>query len=75
MRQHYSLPEQEKIVGATFESFIRLCDGNKAIAALYFGQAYWNAKGIAKYNRAYDEKIHRLERKRNPKATDLAEAR
>ena len=72
MKQHYDLSDQEKIVGNTFENFVRHCNGNKAVASLYFGKAYWNARGVKKYDAAYDFKIDKLEKKKNPKAKDLA---
>lgn len=75
MNHTHDLREQERMVGDTFDNFIKLNGGNKALAALYWGRAYWNARGIKKYDLAYDRKIERLERKKHPKATDLAEAR
>lgn len=71
MNQHYDLFEQEKIVGDTFANFVKHCNGNKALAALYWGKAYWNARGVKKYDLKYDEKIEKLEKKKNPKATDV----
>ena len=55
--------EYEAVVGKPFENFIELCSGNVAIASLYFGQAYWNAKGITKYDKKYEQKIEQLEKK------------
>lgn len=49
--------EAEQIVGDSFENFIRHCGGNKKLASLYFGRAYWNAKGVGKYDENYDAMI------------------
>jgi len=53
----------EIVVGKPFNGFTILCNGNKGVAALYFGQAYWNAKGITKYDKKYEYKIELLEKK------------
>lgn len=71
MKQHYNLLEQERIVGDTFENFVKLNNGNKAVAALYFGRAYWNARDIKKYDLKYDRLIEKLEKKKKPTAKDL----
>lgn len=62
----------ELVVGEPFEKFVKLCNGNKPIAALYFGMAYWNARGVKKYDGYYDALINKLEKTDNPSAADLA---
>lgn len=56
----------ERIVGAPFDNFIRHCNGNKKLASLYFGKAYWNANGVNRYDESYDAMIGDLEAGREP---------
>lgn len=57
--------EAERVVGKSYAAFLREAAGNHAIAALRFGRAYWKAKGITKYDRHYEERLAKLE-KRTP---------
>ncbi len=54
--------EAEKIVGNTFENFLRANNGDHPLAGYYFGRAYWNARGITRYDAAYDRLAEGRER-------------
>lgn len=54
--------EFERIVGEPFENFVKICNGGKKLASLYFAKAYWNAKGVTSYDETYDSMIGNLER-------------
>lgn len=61
--------EAERVVGDTFENFLKLNNGDHTLAALYFGRAYFNARGISRYDYEYDRRIRNRERfLQNPKA-------
>src|SRR3989304_4503961 len=61
----------EEATGVPFDDFIELCEGNKAVAALYFGWALWRVLGRAKYDNAYKRKIGLLQKKRPLKFESL----
>lgn len=65
--------EAERLLGASFESFLRSCNRDHGLAALYFGQASWRKKiefrdesdfpvaRILRFDRFYEEQIKKRE--------------
>lgn len=52
----------ERVVGQSFEFFLKANGGDHVLAAHYFGQAYWEAKGNGKLATGYEHLILGRER-------------